>query len=218
MAGEARLPRRHARKVGECLTPAWGLEPRLGAVDGFAPQGAREVDKLAARRVEDGRAGIVGIAVDRVGIVEARVGDIQGLAADGTTALLLGQQLLAQLEVGRGRLTLGEPPVGLVEGHPLPVLLGLALAGWKRRQALVVEANTVPLAVGGNPGLELFAGEPWSAAARAVEARACGAVVSSAWLGVGGAWALAISARFDSHMSGEVIRGAEYCQVKIELK
>ena len=69
------------------------------AVDGFAPQGAREVDKLAARG--DGRAGIVGIAVDRVGIVEARVGDIQNLAADGTTALLLGQQLLAPLEVDR---------------------------------------------------------------------------------------------------------------------
>ncbi len=97
--------------------------------------------------------------------------DIQGLAAHGTTAMLLGQQLLAPLEVGRGGLTLGEPPVGLVERHPLPVLLGLALAGRKRRQALVVEGNAVPLAVGGNPGPQLLVGEPWSAAVRAVEAR-----------------------------------------------
>jgi len=128
--------------------------------------------------VEDRCTSVVGIAVDGVGIVEAGFGDIQGLSAHGTAALLLRQQLPQPVEVGRGRPSLGEPPVGFVESHPLPVLIGLALAGRKRRQAEVIEANAVPLAVGDDPGPQLLVGEPWTAAARpGGEPRAFGAVL-----------------------------------------
>ena len=57
--------------------------------------------------------------------------------------------------------------MGLVEGHPLAVLFGLAFAGRERRQAFVAHGHAVPLAVVDDPLVQIFGSDPRTAASRA---------------------------------------------------
>ena len=100
--------------------------------------------------------------------VEASLLEVERLATDDAAAMLDREERLAPLQVAAIGATLGKPPVGFVEGHPLAVLSGLTLAGWERRQALVVERDTVAAAVFGQAIAELLRCEARPATARAV--------------------------------------------------
>jgi hypothetical protein len=106
------------------------LEAGPGPVESLGAQRARQGYELQALSVQDGRIGRLA--------VEPRILEVEGLATDDTATALRRQELLTPLEVGAVGAAGGKPPVRLVEGHPLAVLRGLALAGWERRQAFVV--------------------------------------------------------------------------------
>jgi len=65
--------------------------------------------------VQDGSIG-VSLAV------EASLLEVEGLATDDAAAMLGCEERLAPLQVAAIGATLGKPPVGFVEGHPLAVL------------------------------------------------------------------------------------------------
>jgi len=90
--------------------------------------------------------------------VEASLLEVEGLATDGAAAVLEREELLAALEVRGVGAAFGKPPVGLVEGHPFAVLRALTLAGRERRQAFVVERDTVAAAVFSQAIAELLRG------------------------------------------------------------
>lgn len=117
--------------------------------------------------MQDGGA-VGGLAVGS-GVLE-----VEGLAADHAASVLGREELLAPLEVGGVGAARREPPVRLVERHPLAVLGGLTLAGRERRQALVVESDAVAGAVFGQALAKLFGRDARPATASAIRGGAPG--------------------------------------------
>jgi hypothetical protein len=132
-------------------------EPLPGSVHRVGSQETHEVDQPVTRRMKYGGVG-------PTPVVDEGVGELEGPPADHTEALLSREPILDALEVQRVAPR-REPAAGLVEGHPLAVLGGLAPAGGKRRESVVSgRSDVVPIAVGRETLAELLGRDAGAAA------------------------------------------------------
>lgn len=142
--------------------------------------------------------------------VEAGLLEVEGLATHLAATMLGCQELLVALELGGVGASLGKAAVGLVEGHPLAVLRRLTPAGRERRQALVIEGNSVAGAVFGQTLAKLFGCEARPTTARAVRGGTDANAPTRRRRGAGSGYQSQAGA---SGHTAEATRGHYYCQV-----